>query len=359
MNQQQQKSGENHSENKTLNIGIIGCGHWGPNHIRTLQSIEACSVRIAADLSEPRRTAMGQQFPKVDFTENSDDIICPEDIDVVFIATPTASHYTLCKQALLADKHVFCEKPLTLLAHESLELTQLAESRGLILMVGHVFLFNPGILYLKEQIDAGILGDIFYMDAVRTNLGPIRHDVGAIYDLASHDISIFNFLLGTMPQTVTAVGGKHIQSDHEDMAFLTLSYPNESLCHVHVSWLNPRKVRQLTVVGDKKMAVWDDMNALEPVRIYDKGLEEKPYYNSFGQFQMILRDADITIPKIKMFEPLRQQAEHFIGCIQNRKTPLSDGRSATGVVQVLEAAMQSLQNQGQPIPVASLEPQSN
>lgn len=297
---------------------------------------------------------MQKQFPSVTFTESSTEIIDTEEIGAIFIATPTFTHYELCKQALLAGKHVFCEKPLTLKTDESRELTNLAESRGLTLMVGHIFLFNPGVLHLKKQLEDGVLGRIFYMDAVRTNLGPIRQDVGAIYDLASHDISIFNFLLNDLPKKVTAIGGRHIQGDREDMAFLTLEYPNATYCHVHVSWLNPRKVRQLTVVGDQKMAVWDDMNPLEPVRIYDKGLAEKPYYDSFGQFQMILRDSDITIPRIRMFEPLLRQAEHFIDCVQKQRPPLSGGRCATAVVQVLEAAMQSMQNHGQPVAIEEI-----
>ena len=246
---------------------------------------------------------------------------------------------------------MLCEKPLTLRTRESEELIELAEAKGLTLMVGHVFMFNPGILYMKEQIVSGSLGRIYYMDAVRTNLGPIRQDVGAIFDLASHDVSIFNFLLDAEPREVSAQGGCYLHPDREDMAFLTLEYPNNTLCHSHVSWLNPRKVRQLTVVGEQKMAVWDDMSPLEPIRVYDKGLEEPPYYDNFGQFQMILRDADITIPKVNMFEPLHRQDEHFVTCIRERRRPLPDGRSGLTVVRALEKAVASLRQQGRSLPI--------
>ena len=334
-----------------LGIGVIGCGHWGPNHIRTIGSQDGCVVRRAADMSEQRRQAIERLFPEVATTIDPGEVINAKDIDAVIIATPTRTHWALAKQALEAGKHVLCEKPLTLRAEESQELVDIAESTGLTLMVGHVFMFNPGIVHLKAQIDAGKLGRIYYMDAVRTNLGPIRQDVGAIYDLASHDISIFNFLLGAQPQEVSAQGGCYVQPDREDMAFLTLEYPNKTLCHIHVSWLNPRKVRKLTVVGSEKMALWDDMIPLETIRIYDKGLEEQPYYDTFGQFQMILRDADITIPKVQMFEPLLRQTQHFVECIRDKKTPLADGRNGLAVVRVLEAAMESVRHKGRSVQI--------
>ncbi len=338
-----------------LGIGVVGCGRWGPNHIRTFHSVAGCEVRWAADLSEERRLAVQRQFPGVRMTSNVSELVEAEDVDAVVIATPTCSHHALGKQALAAGKHVLCEKPLTVEVDESLELLDLAKTNGLTLMVGHIFMYNPGVIYLKRKIDEGVLGRVFYMDAVRTNLGPIRQDVGAVYDLASHDVSIFNFLLGAEPCQVSAVGGSYIQRDHEDMAFLTLGYPSGAMCHVHVSWLNPRKVRQLTVVGNKKMAVWDDMQPLESIRLYDKGLEERPSYDTFGQFQMILRDADITIPRIEMFEPMRRQAEHFVDCIRDGRQPLSDGRNGLSVVRALNAALESMQHQGRPVSIESVE----
>lgn len=342
-----------------LRIGIIGCGEWGKNHIRTFASIDNCTVSHAADLSEEKLQVMKQRYSWLQTTIDPMTLIHADDVDAIVIATTTRAHYALAKQALEAGKHVLCEKPLTLSSQESLELTELAESKALTLMVGHVFMFNPGIMYLKEQIRNGVLGNIFYMDSVRTNLGPIRQDVGAIYDLASHDISIFNFLLDHEPLQVSAKGGYYIQPDREDMAYVTLEYPNMTISHAHVSWLNPRKVRQLTVVGDKKMMVWDDIMPLETIRVYDKGLNGPPDYDTFGQFQISLRDADVTIPKVQMFEPLRKQAEHFVQCVQQHERPLSDGWNGLSVVRALEGAMQSLREEGRPISLTSngsLEP---
>jgi predicted dehydrogenase len=280
---------------------------------------------------------------------DASELIRENDVDAVVVATPTPSHYALCKEALEAGKHVLCEKPLTMRSSEAEELVNIAERSGLVLMVGHVFMYNPGIVYLKERIEKGVFGRIYYLDAVRTNLGPIRRDVGAIYDLASHEISIFNFLLMDTPLEVSALGQQFIQGDREDVAFLTLRYPGQTVCHAHVSWLNPRKVRQLTVVGDEKMAVWDDMRPLEPIRIYDKGLEQDRYYESFGQFQMTLREADITIPKVDMFEPLAQQAQEFARCVREGSQPISNGLYGVGVVRVLEAAMESLWGHGRQV----------
>ena len=334
-----------------LGIGVIGCGAWGRNHVRTFNSVDGCIVRRAADPSEKGLEFIHRGFASVKTTTDAEEVIHSDDVNAVVIATPTATHYALAKQALEAGKHVLCEKPLTLRSREAQELTDLAEARGLTLLIGHVFLYNPGIIYLKEQIDAGVLGSIHYMDAVRTNLGPIREDVGAIYDLASHEISTFNFLLGDEPTKVAAQCGYYVQPGREDMAYLTLEYPNKTLSHAHVSWLNPRKVRQLTVVGDKKMAVWDDMTPLETIRLYDKGFHEPPHYDTFGQFQISLREADVTIPKVQMFEPLRRQAEHFVTCIREKKPPLSDGRHAVSVVRVLEAAMESLRDRGRSVSI--------
>lgn len=341
-------------EAKQLGFGVIGCGHWGPNHVRNFNSIPGCTVRRVSDLSQDRLKAIKAGFPATETTTNAADVIGDEAIQAVIIATPVKTHFALVKQALQAGKHVLCEKPLTLLATESEELVQLAKKHGRVLMVGHVFLFNPGVLYLKKQLEEKKLGQLYYLDAVRTNLGPIRQDVGAIYDLASHDISIFNFLLGSLPLEGSAQVGHFVHPDREDVAYLTLRYPDGIMCHVHVSWLNPQKLRQLTLVGEGRMAVWDDMQPLEPIRLYDKGFEQKPFYNSFGEFQMILRDADINIPKVKMFEPLMRQAQHFVECIRQNSTPIADGRTGLDVVLALEACLESAKCGGKMIPVRNV-----
>jgi predicted dehydrogenase len=336
----------------TIRVGVIGFGQWGPNHVRNFSMMDRVEVVRVCDSSEARLKAAQKFLRGVAVTTKPAEITAATDIDAVVVATPTNTHFALVKAALEAGKDVLCEKPLAQTVDECRELADLAVKHGRILMVGHVFLYNPGVLHLKTDLDRGELGRVYYMDAVRTNLGPVRKDVGAIYDLASHDISIFNFLLGTQPVEVSATGNSVLQTGIEDTGFLTLYYPGNIACHAHASWLNPRKVRQLTIVGDHKMAVWDDMNNLEPIRYYDKGVTAD-HYSSFGEFHMILRDGQITIPKVKMSEPLQKQDTEFIDCVRARRQPAADARCGLAVVQVMEAAMESLRNHGRAAKVAS------
>ena len=340
------------SASSPLRIGVIGFGQWGPNHVRNFSMIDGAEVVRVCDASDARLKAAQKLFRGVQFTKNAADIIGASDIDAVVVATPTSTHHALVKAALEAGKDVLCEKPLARTSAECRELMEIATARGRILMVGHVFLYNSGVLHLKVDLDRGEMGRIYYMDAVRTNLGPVRSDVGAIFDLASHDISIFNFLLGTQPVEVSATGNSVLQKGVEDVGFLTLYYPAGIVCHAHISWLNPRKVRQLTIVGDHKMAVWDDMNNLEPIRYYDKGVTAD-HYASFGEFHMILRDGQITIPKVKLSEPLMKQDSEFADCVHSRRAPASDARMGLSVVLAMEAAMASLKDHGRAARVAS------
>jgi len=330
----------------TVRIGIVGFGAWGPNHARNLNVQEGCRVVQIADVSETRLRQARKQYPDVDVTIDAETVIEGSGNDAVVIATPLGSHHNLVRRALLADKHVLCEKPLTRTSEEAKELIEIAASKRLVLMVGHVFMFNPGALFLKEEIARGELGRIYYVDLVRTNLGPIRQDVGAIYDLASHDISICNFLLEAQPSEVACNAAFYLQRDREDVAFLTLYYPNQVVANIHVSWLDPRKVRQVTVVGNSKMALWDDINTTEPLRLYDKGVAAERAYNTFGEFHMVLRDGNIVIPKVRMFEPLTREAHHFVSCVRERRPPICDGHSGLAVVRVLETALESLKNGG-------------
>ncbi len=329
----------------TVRVGVIGFGQWGPNHVRNFRAIEGADVIRVCDASAPRLASAKKQFRGMETVAEAAAITQAADIDAVVLATPVRTHFTLAKQALENGKDVLCEKPLAASAEECRQLGELAAAKGRILMVGHVFLYNPGVQHLKVDLDRGELGRIYYMDATRTNLGPVRRDVGAIHDLASHDISIFNHLLGVLPVEISATGGFFLQDGVEDIAFLTLKYPKGIICHVHTSWLNPRKVRNLTIVGDHKMAVWDDMNNLEPIRYYDKGVTAD-HYSSFGEFQMILRDGAITIPKVRMFEPLMRQDEEFIECIRTRRAPAADCAFGLGVVRVVEAAIESVRANG-------------
>jgi len=327
-----------------IKIGVIGCGHWGPNHIRTFSHFEDCKVVMAADLNTDRLKTIKKLFPDVEVTTRHMDIFEKGDINAVVIATPTTTHYKLVKESLMSGKDVLCEKPLTVSVQEAEELVRLAEDKKKILMVGHVFMYNAGVQALKKYIDEGTLGKIYYMHSKRTNLGPIREDVNAVYDLASHDVSIFSLLLKQLPENLIAKGESFLQNDVEDIAFATLTYPDRVLGNIYVSWLDPQKVRQITIVGDKKMIVWDDLNNFEPIKIYNKGVTKEPYYDDFGQFQLLLHESEILIPKIKLGEPLKAQNQHFLECVKSRKRPISDGQNGLEVVKILSAIQDSLKS---------------
>jgi predicted dehydrogenase len=332
-----------------VNIGIVGCGHWGPNHVRNFSSFPNSKVLTCCDLDKKRLSHIKKMYPVVKTTMDYKILLRDANIQAIVIATPTSTHYKLSKEALLAGKDVLCEKPLSLTVKESQELISIAKAKKRILMVGHVFLFNSGIRKIKESIDTGLLGRIYYLRSARTNLGPIRNDVNVVLDLAVHDISIFSYLLSKQPVAVNATASKILRENLEDIAFISLHYPESILANIHVSWLDPRKVREITVVGDKKMAIWDDLSTTDMVRIYDKGVIKEPYYDDFGEFQLLLREGDVSVPKINPVEPLRAQSLHFIESVENRRTPLCDGKNGLDTVKVLEAIQKSLANKGEMI----------
>jgi len=334
-----------------ITIGVIGCGHWGPNHIRTFSGMSNAKVVAAADPDSARLEEVKKLYPSVHFMRDYAKILQEESIDAVVIATPTHTHAKIAQEALEARKHVLVEKPICYTVTEAHDLLQLAERVNRILMVGQVFLFNNGVLKLKEILDSGVVGKIYYMGATRTNLGPIRKNENAAYDLASHDISILNFLLSAHPCEVSAVGGSFLQPGVEDLAFISMRYPNNVLTRIHVSWLDPRKVRQITVVGDKKMVTWDDLALQGPVQIYDKGVMREPFYDDYGQFHLLAWEGDVTIPRVKLEEPLKNQARHFLNSIQEGRVEISDGWSGLEVVRALEAIQESLRKNGAPVTI--------
>jgi predicted dehydrogenase len=338
-----------------IRIGVIGCGHWGPNHVRNFSTLPDSQVVAVADINRERLAATQQQYDHVRTFENYHDLLALSALDAVVVATPTNTHGSMARDALLAGKHVLCEKPLCDRVTDGEALARLAEERNLVLMVGHVFLFNNGILKLKEFIASGELGRLYYITAKRTNLGPIRQDVNAVSDLASHDISILNFLLDAVPLRVSAVGQGFLQEKIEDVAFISLQYPNDILANIHVSWLDPKKIREITVVGDKKMVTWDDLALVGPVSIYDKRVinhaDHHPYYDDFGQFQLLTREGDVTIPHIHMEEPLKLQSQYFLSCVRAGKIGICNTREGVDVVRVIEAIAESLAGQGRPTEV--------
>lgn len=337
-----------------IQVGVIGCGHWGPNHVRTFSQLAGSRTVACADLDVRRIEAVRTQFPEVVGYTDYHEMLARPDLHAVVIAAPTKYHATIVRDALNAGKHVLCEKPLCVEPADAAELAALAIQRGLILMVGHVFLFNAGIVKLKELLAQNLHGPLRYLRATRTNLGPIRSDVNSVYDLATHDIAIFNWLLGTAPEAVSAVGGRFLQPTIEDVAFVSLRYPGNILANVQVSWLDPKKVREIVVVGDSKMYVWDELAPAGPVAIYDKGVARPQNYEDYGQFQLLTREGDLTIPKIKMEEPLKAQNRYFLQSIRAGKLSMNDGAFATDVVRVLEGIRRSLAADGAMTPVPTV-----
>jgi len=338
-----------------IRVAVLGAGHWGPNLIRNFQQPPASVVTWIADADPARREAAALRFPDVRLTADAHEALGAPDVDAVVVATPTVTHYSFSRAALLAGKHVLVEKPLTASVAQGEEVCRLAEEQGRVLMVGHVFLFNPGVRRVREMLQAGELGRVYYASMVRTNLGPIRTDVDAAWDLAAQDISIASYWLDSTPLSVSASGGSWINSGINDAVFATLRYPDNVLVHVHVSWLHPRKARDITVVGAARMLILDDMNMAEPLRVYDKGVREdragSAWVNSFGTFRSSLREGDILIPRVALGEPLQRECAHFIRCIESGQEPLTNGKVGLSVVRVLEAMDRSARGDGRVEPV--------
>lgn len=332
------------TESRILGIGVIGCGYWGPNHVRVFSGLKGCSVRAVADPSAERLTVVGEAFPGLRRYADYRALLADAEIEAVVVATPTKTHFAIVREALAAGKHVLCEKPLCLSSEEGRLLVVLASEMSLVLMVGHVFLFNPGMMKVKELVDSGEIGELRYLTAVRTNLGPVRSDVNAAYDLASHDIAVFNWLLNAEPVEVQAMGAAYLQPGVEDVVVITMRYPDNVLASIHCSWLDPKKVRQLTLVGSKKMITWDDLALSNPVAIYEKSVTSNKEVTSYGEFlRLSMLDGDVRLPKVAPSEPLHTQDFEFVSAIRERRSPCSDGKFAVNVVRVLERLHAKLQ----------------
>lgn len=333
-----------------IRIGVVGAGHWGPNLIRNFHDGPRSEVAWVVDRDPTRLRQVEDRFPDVRCSADAGDALRDPSVDAVVVATPTSTHYTLVREALERGKHVLVEKPITTRSSEADELCRVAREVGVTLMVGHVFLYNEAVRYVKGVVDAGDIGRVYYVSMVRTNLGPIRMDVNASWDLAAHDLSIANYWLGSAPLSASATGGTWINGGIEDAVFATLRYPGDVLLNLHVSWLNPRKARDITVVGDRRMLTLDDMNLSEPIRMYDKGVTDElmspTYVDTFASFRASVRDGDVTIPRVPMGEPLRAECEHFLDCVELGKEPLTGGREGAAVVRALEAIDRSIRGRG-------------
>ncbi len=329
-----------------IRVGVIGCGYWGPNLIRNFAAIPSCSVEIVADLKKDRLAYIKNSYPGIAVTENYQDLF-NQKLDGVVIATPPPSHHPIAKDCLQHGLHVMVEKPLTLKSAHAEELIELAKKKNRTLMVGHTFEYNAAVKALKVLMDNGDLGKIHYLDAARLNLGLFQRDLNVMWDLAPHDLSIMMYLTGQLPLAVSAHGLVCVFDDIYDVAYMNLEFPDNLMAHIHVSWLDPCKVRRVTVVGSKKMAVYNDIETLEKIKIYDKGVESPDYTNNFGEFQLSYRYGDILIPNIRLVEPLKVECQHFLECITDNSQPASGGEDGLNVVKILEAADRSLMNHGQ------------
>ncbi len=335
-----------------LGIAVVGLGRWGPNYVRIFSNMDGCHLAMVVDSDVEKCNKIMNKYPDVRSSQNASDILSASDVDAVVVATPSETHYDLVSSFLKAGKHVLCEKPLTTKSEDAWSLVDLANN-GPVLMTGHVFLFSPGIKTLIESTkEAMANGNLYYVNAVRTNMGPFRKDVNAAWDLASHDIYIFNHLIGEAPEAVSAVGGSYLRKPVEDIVFITARYPSGVIGHMHISWLDPKKVRQITAVTETKMITWDEAGTPGPVMVYDRSVVQQETYGSFGEFQLLAREGDVVVPKVKAREPLTDQATEFVRrCSGEKADTRGTPEDGARVVDVLQAVDLSLAREGQMVQV--------
>ena len=334
-----------------IRTGIIGLGYWGPNYARVLRELGTANLVWACDARPEALHLMRTRYPDVILTTKVEDILSDPSIDAVIVATPTSTHAALTLEALEAEKHVLCEKPLAFTVAECDEVISAAETARRVLMVGHTFIFNPVVRRMKELINDGAIGNIRYCHSARTGLGPIRQDVNALWDLAPHDVSIILDLFDRQPLEVAATGESYLRDGTEDVVFVTLRLEGKILANIHLSWIDPYKTRRLTVIGEQQMLVFDDVVTDEKLRLYDRGASyeataEQARGAEYGEYKAILREGDIVIPRVAPTEPLKEQTAHFLDCCEQGLEPETNGAAARRVVSVLEAASASLQEGG-------------
>jgi predicted dehydrogenase len=339
------------SVSKPLGIGIVGYGYWGVNYLRVFDELpDACAVAVCDQRVERLQEAQ-RRVPEVFISTQLEELLMHDGIDAVVVCTEASSHYSVARRCLAAGKHVLVEKPITTKVDEAEELTMFAESNRAVLMVGHTYIYNSAVRKVKEYVNDGS-GHIYYLHACRTNLGPIRRDVNALWDLATHDIAIFNYLLKGVPEWVSAVGARVLRNGREDVGFISLGYDNGILGHIHVSWADPNKAREVVVVCSDKRIVFNDLNGLEQVRVFEKGIcpvTAEPL--NYGEYRLQIRDGDILSPKIQVSEPLKNQCRHFLECIESGSQPLTSGWDGVNVVRVLKAMDRSVALHGAQVEV--------
>jgi len=330
-----------------IRIGVIGYGYWGPNIVRNLRGLEGCQVSAVCDQSDAALKRVKQAHPDLAVTTQSSELFTSPEIDAIAVVTPVGAHFELAKAALEHGKHVFVEKPFTSTTRQAEELIELAERKNLKIMVDHTFLFTGAVRKIRELIDDGVLGSIYYYDSTRVNLGLFQHDVSVVWDLAPHDLSIMSFLIPEEPEAVIATGQAHLNG-HVDVAFLTIYFPGNTIAHINVNWLSPVKVRTTLIGGEKKMLVWNDLEADEKLKIYDKGVQMG---NGQGLYELMVsyRSGDMWAPRVEQTEALRVELGYFIDCVEKDQTPINDGVAGLRVVKLLEAADRSLADRGRAV----------
>ncbi|MGH9454443.1 MAG: Gfo/Idh/MocA family protein [Terriglobia bacterium] len=330
-----------------IRIGVIGYGYWGPNIVRNLQNMEGAQVAAICDRDPKALQRAKHAFPNIETTSGMSELLTSPDIDAVAVITPVWTHFDLAQAALQNGKHVFVEKPFTCGSPQAEQLIELAERKNLTLMVDHTFLFTGAVRKIRQLIDEGTLGDLYYYDSTRVNLGLFQHDINVIWDLAPHDLSIMDYLIQNKPEAVVATGESHLNG-LADVAYITIYFPNNAIAHINVNWLSPVKVRTTLIGGEKKMLVWNDLAPDEKVKVYDKGAQVKKG-ESVYDLLVSYRSGDMWAPKIDGGEALRTELAYFITCINNRERPINDGPSGLRVVQMLEAADKSLKGKGKAV----------
>jgi predicted dehydrogenase len=333
------------SADNAIRVGAIGYGYWGPNVVRNLRSLENCRVAAICDSNPAALGRAHRAHSDVELTTDLMKVLTSPDIDAVAVITPVWTHFELTKCALENGKHVFVEKPFTSTTRQAEELIELAERKHLKIMVDHTFLFTGSVRKIRQLVDDGTLGRLYYFDSIRVNLGLFQHDVNVMWDLAPHDLSIMNYIIREQPEAVVATGGRHLNG-LADVAFITVYFPSNVVAHINVNWLSPVKIRTTLIGGEKKMLVWDDLEADEKIKVYDKGVEFK---SGQGIYDLLVsyRSGDVWAPKVEQTEALKVELEYFLDCIANDRSPLNDGIAGLGVVKLLEAADRSLEKRGQ------------
>lgn len=336
------------SEGFMIRVGVIGYGYWGPNIVRNFHTQEGSEVVSVCDKSPKCADRLRKAFSAIPFSTDEREILESSHIDLVAVVTPVWTHYELTRRALENGKHVFVEKPFTCSAAQAEELIALADKKKLKIMVDHTFLFTGAVKKIKELVDKKELGDLYYYDALRVNLGLFQHDVNVIWDLAPHDLSIMDHVIATKPEAVVATGEKHLNGV-EDVAFITVYFPKRVIAHVNVNWLSPVKVRTTLIGGEKKMLVWNDLEADEKIKIYDKGVSMSAHPSNLHQLLVSYRSGDMHSPQVEQVEALRAETAYFLQCIEKNKNPFNDGVAGLRVVRILEAADKSVRSRGQAV----------